>query len=356
MKNRLPDFKEALARRKIDAAIITDPKNIGYLCGFFYEDGYLFITQKRAFLVTDFRYEEEAQKYALGDFETVTPKDRHAFLNEICQSDGVKSIGFESKRMTVAEYNTLSSAISLSFVPMGDILTEMRAKKSDEEIAAIRHAQSIADRAFSHVLNFITPSVTETEIALELAYFMQKQGASGTSFETIAVSGEASALPHGKCRNIPISKGFLTMDFGCVYQGYCSDMTRTVSIGKATDAMKHLYKTVLDAQLAAISVIKAGADCKDVDAIARAVIDTGGYKGAFGHSLGHGVGLDIHELPRLSPNAQGIKLESGNIVTVEPGIYLAGKHGCRIEDMGCVTDGGFDNFTASTKDLIELFA
>ncbi len=356
MKKRFSDFKETLARREIDAAIITDPKNIGYLCGFFYDDGYLFITQKHAFLVTDFRYEEEAAKYALNDFEAVTPKDRHAFLHEICQSDGVKSIGFESKRMTVAEYNTLSSAVSLTFIPMGDILTEMRAKKSEEEIAAIRHAQSIADCAFSHILDFITPTVTETEIALELAYFMQKQGASGTSFETIAVSGASSALPHGKCRNIPISKGFLTMDFGCVYHGYCSDMTRTVSIGKATDEMKHLYKTVLDAQLAAISVITAGADCKDVDAVARDVIDAGGYRGAFGHSLGHGVGLDIHELPRLSPNAQGVKLAAGNIVTVEPGIYLAGRYGCRIEDMGCVTENGFDNFTASDKELIELFA
>ena len=355
MQNRLSSLRAALSRREIDAAIITAPKNIGYLCGFFYDDGYLFITEKSAFIVTDFRYEEEAAKFAFADFEIVTPKDRLAFLNEVCKKESIRSIGFESASMTVAEYNRFSSALAVSYVPMGDVLTEMRSKKSGEEIETIRHAQGIADRAFSHILTILDPRMTETEVALELGYFMQKQGASGCSFETIAVSGSASALPHGKCRNIPLSHGFLTMDFGCVYQGYCSDMTRTVVIGKATDEMKRLYNTVLEAQLAALSVIKSGALAKDVDAIARTIIDSAGYKGAFGHGLGHGVGLDIHELPRLSPSAEEVKLEAGNIVTVEPGIYLAGKYGCRIEDMGCVTEDGFDNFTASRKDLIELF-
>jgi Xaa-Pro aminopeptidase len=258
--------------------------------------------------------------------------------------------------MTVAQYNGFERELTVDFVPLGTMLTDLRSVKTEEEIAKIKCAQKITDLAFSHILSIMHPKMTETEVALELAYFMQKNGAAGTSFETIAVSGAASALPHGKCRNLPISKGFLTMDFGCVYQGYCSDMTRTVAIGKASEDMKHLYQTVLSAQAAAIQSIRAGAVCADVDAVARTIIEQNGYKGAFGHGLGHGVGLDIHELPNLSPSAKEQRLRSGNIVTVEPGIYLRGKYGCRIEDMGCVTEGGFDNFTSASKELIELFA
>ncbi len=355
MNVRLEEFRDMLAKRDIESAIITDYKNIGYLSRFFYDDGYLFITHKSAFLITDFRYTEEATQKACG-FEVVAPKNRHDFLNDILQRDRIKNIGFESASMTVCDYHSFTADLTVPFVPMGDILSAMRAKKSEEEILCIKKAQSITDKAYSHILSILTPSMTETDIALELSYFMSKNGASGTSFDIIAASGASSALPHAKCRKEPISRGFLTMDFGCVYDGYCSDMTRTVVIGKADAEMKRIYRTVLEAQSAAISVIKCGALCKDIDAIARAIIDNEGYKGAFGHSLGHGVGLNIHELPRLSPGASNVKLECGNIVTVEPGIYLTGKYGCRIEDMGCVTENGFDNFTESSKDLIELFA
>ncbi len=355
MNIRLAEFRAMLDKREIESAIITNPKNIGYLSRFFYESGYLFITPKRAFLITDFRYKEEAEKHASSEFEVVTPKDKHTFLSMIISEDHIGNIGFESASLSVAEFHSLQADIYTPFVPMSDILLEMRAKKSQEEIASLKKAQSIADYAYSHILKMITPDMTETDIALELSYYMQKNGASGNSFDIIAASGASSALPHAKCRKEKISKGFLTMDFGCVYDGYCSDMTRTVVVGKADPEMKRLYQTVLDAQNAAISSIKEGVICSEIDAVARNIIDGNGYKDAFGHSLGHGVGLDIHEEPRLSPFATNTRLLRGNIVTVEPGIYLAGKYGCRIEDMGCVTETGFDDFTASSKELIELF-
>jgi Xaa-Pro aminopeptidase len=205
------------------------------------------------------------------------------------------------------------------------------------------------------VVKHITPDMTEIDVAAELEYFMRKAGASGLAFDTIAVSGDASALPHGTPRNVKLRQGFLTMDFGAKYKGYCSDMTRTVVVGKATPEIKKVYNTVLSAQLAALDVIKMGADCAECDRAARELIDSvEEFKGTFGHSLGHGVGLYIHESPRLARLASGRALRAGEIVTVEPGIYLFGKYGCRIEDMVAVKENGIYNFTHSTKELIEI--
>ena len=196
--------------------------------------------------------------------------------------------------------------------------------------------------------------MTEIEVAAELEYAMRRAGADGLAFDTIAVSGDASALPHGTPRNVKLKNGFLTMDFGAKYQGYCSDMTRTIVIGKADEEIKKLYNTVLQAQLSALDYLKSGCDCGEADKIARDIIDVD-YKGLFGHSLGHAVGLFIHEAPGLSTRGFGNKLVTGNVVTVEPGIYLLGKYGCRIEDMVSITDNGIHNFTKSPKNLIEIF-
>ncbi len=355
MKQRLSAFRALLKKNETDAALITDEKNIGYLCGYYYTDGYLYIDMESAYIVTDSRYDAEAKVHASADFTVVVPQKRMEFLSDLIKEHGIKSLGFENRSMTVAQYNGFERELLVEFVPLGGMLTEMRAVKSPDEIAKIKRAQEITDLAFSHILSVMQPNMTETDVALELAYFMQKNGASGVGFDIVAVSGEASAYPHGMCRSIPLSAGFLTMDFGCVYDHYLSDMTRTVVIGKATKEMKHLYKTVLTAQECALAAIRAGEDCAKIDALARDCIDSAGYRGAFGHSLGHGVGLYIHESPNLSPNAKGKSLVAGNVVTVEPGIYLPGKYGCRIEDMGVVTENGFDNFTHSTKELIELF-
>ncbi len=354
--NRLSRFREMLAEREVDAALITDELSIGYLCGYRYTDGFLLIDAKRAQVVTDFRYFEEAGKLVAPGFEVVMPQNRMAHVKDLLAADGVKTVGYESRSLPVADFNFYQDSLPFSFVPVGDILLTMRAVKDEGELARMRRAQSITDAAFSHILSVMTPHMTEVEVALELEFYMRKNGASATSFETIAVSGSSSALPHGKCRNLPLQKGFLTMDFGCIYDGYCSDMTRTVVIGKADAEMRRLYDTVKQAQEAALAFIKAGVDCAAADAVARNIIEAAGYHGAFGHGLGHSVGLFIHESPNLSPRATEKYLEVGNVVTVEPGIYLAGKYGCRIEDMGAVTQDGFEDFTASPKELIELFA
>lgn len=354
MKNRLSEFRRMLEKREVDAAIIVDELNIGYLCGFRFTDGYLYIDAARALLVTDFRYFEEANEKCFPGYEVVMPESRAALLKDVTRADGVKTVGFENNSMTVAQYNRFLGDVSAEFVPISDILLQMRSVKDPEEVEKIRAAQAIADEVFASVLPDLRPDMTETELALELEFRMRKKGASGCSFDTIAVSGAASALPHGTCRNLPLSRGFLTMDFGCILDGYCSDMTRTVVIGKATPEMKKLYQTVLSAQEAALAYIKAGTDGYSCDKVARDVIESAGYHGAFGHSLGHGVGLYIHESPSLAPSAKGKVLVPGNIVTVEPGIYLQGKYGCRIEDMGCVTETGFDNFTRSPKEMIEI--
>ena len=355
MNNRLSTFREHLREREISSAIITDEKNIGYLCSYRFEDGCLLITRENAYVITDFRYKEEAEASVSSFFSVVTPENKPAFIADILKAEGARNVGYESRTMTVAEFHRYEGAVSLPFEPIGDILPKMRAEKSEDEISFIKTAQKITEDAFKHLLSIIQPNMTENDLSLELSYFMRKQGAEGNSFDIIAASGAASALPHAKCRKSKILQGFLTLDFGCIYNGYCSDMTRTVSVGRATEEMKRVYNTVLEAQLAAIEFIKVGVSCAAVDAVARSIIQRAGYGDAFGHSLGHGVGLNVHELPNLSPRATEICLKAGNIVTVEPGIYLEGRFGCRIEDMGLVTESGFENFTKAPKELIELF-
>ena len=204
-------------------------------------------------------------------------------------------------------------------------------------------------------MKVINYDCTETYVAAQLEFLMRKNGSEGASFDTIAVSGSNSSSPHGVPRNVKLEKGFLTLDFGAMIGGYHSDMTRTIVIGKADDKMKHLYNTVLDAQMAVLDVIKEGESCFKMDKIARDIINERGYEGAFGHGLGHGVGLEIHEAPNLSPRSGDRKLICGDIVTVEPGIYLEGKYGCRIEDMVAITEDGIRNFTKSNKELIEIY-
>ena len=230
---------------------------------------------------------------------------------------------------------------------------DIRQIKDAEEIAKMQKAQDITDKAFAHILKVINRDMTELDVAVELEYAMRKNGAGAFAFDTISVSGDASALPHGTPRNVKLREGFLTMDFGAKFDGYCSDMTRTIVIGKADSEIKKIYNTVLSAQLAAIDYLRAGADCGEADKIARDIINVD-YDGKFGHSLGHSVGLFIHEKPGLSVRGFGRKLRVGEILTVEPGIYIFGKYGCRIEDMVAITDDGVHNFTHSTKELIEI--
>ena len=354
--NKIEKIREALRVRGIDALIVLDELNQHYLSEFAFTDGLLLITHKRAFLITDFRYFEMAQNSASADFEVIIPDNRKDKISEILSDDGCKTVGFEGASVSFATYNRYKENYPFcEFVNIGSMIEEQREIKTPEEIQKMQKAQDITDAAFAHVVKNLRRDMTEIEVAAELEYFMRRAGASGFAFDTIAVSGDASALPHGTPRNVKLREGFLTMDFGAKFDGYCSDMTRTVVIGQATPEIKKLYNTVLSAQLAGLAAIKPGADCKECDKAARDVIDSvEEYRGSFGHSLGHGVGLYVHEAPRLSKAAGGRALRVGEIVTCEPGIYLFGKYGCRIEDMVAVSEDGIYNFTHSTKDLIEI--
>lgn len=353
---RVERIRQKFEEKGIDSLIVLDELNQHYLSGFAFTDGLLLITKNRALLITDFRYYEMAQNEAYKEFEVIIPDNRAEVITKALKDEGCKKVGFEGGSVCFATYNKYCTTYPFcEFVNVGTAIEELREIKDAEEIELIQKAQDITDSAFAQVVKHITPDMTEIDVAAELEYFMRKAGASGLAFDTIAVSGDASALPHGTPRNVKLRQGFLTMDFGAKYKGYCSDMTRTVVIGKATPEIKKVYNTVLSAQLAALDVIKMGADCAECDRAAREFIDSvEEFKGTFGHSLGHGVGLYIHESPRLARLASGRALRAGEIVTVEPGIYLFGKYGCRIEDMVAVKENGIYNFTHSTKELIEI--
>lgn len=347
-------LRDRMKEKGIDAFLCYDELNQKYLSGFAFTDGALLITPSRTVMITDFRYLEHAQKEAYSCFEVVTPRDRTAFITDALCSEGARTVGLEGGFLPFATLQLLKERYpDFTFVDIGNTVEVLRQIKTEEEISFMQRAQDITDLAFSHILKVLTPNMTEIDVAAELEYVMRKNGASGLAFDTIAVSGDASALPHGTPRNVKLKNGFLTMDFGAKFNGYCSDMTRTVVIGRATSEIKSVYNTVLSAQLAALDFLHAGADCAEADKVARDIIDKD-YKGTFGHSLGHAVGLFIHESPSLSAKSAGRALRVGEVVTVEPGIYLSGKYGCRIEDMVAIREDGVYNFTHSPKDLIEI--
>ncbi len=354
--NRIDRLRTKMKEEGLDAVIVSSEINQRYLSRYPFTDGLILITLQRAELLTDFRYAEDAEKKADPRFAVVTPEDRFAHIGEFFAQECVKTVGYESKTLSCDEFErTRRDLPGFTFVGIGNMIEVLREIKDDGELEEIAHAQDIADAALSHLLTVIKPDMTEIEVALELEFFMRRSGAEGVAFETIAVSGSASSLPHGRPRNVKLQKGFLTLDFGALFNGYCSDMTRTFSVGPADPEMKKLYSTVLKAQTEALAYLKEGAGCLEADRIARKIIDAEPeFKGTFGHSLGHGVGLFIHESPRLSPKSSG-KLVAGNVVTVEPGVYLKGKYGCRIEDMVAITPDGIRNFAHSPKELVELF-
>ena len=352
---RLTKLRNKMAELSVDAVLVLDELNQHYLSEFAFTDGLLFITKVKAYLITDFRYYEMALNKANKSFEVLTPDNRKEFLNKVIAEEGIKTVGFEGGTVSYDTYRAYSDAYPCEFVNIGDAIEVIRQIKSQDEIEKMQKAQDITDAALARLLKIITPDMTELDVAVELEYAMRKGGADSFAFETIAVSGDASALPHGTPRNVKLKRGFLSMDFGAKYEGYCADMTRTIVIGNADEEIKKLYNTVLRAQTEALNYLREGADCGEADKIARDIIDAvPEYKGAFGHSLGHSVGLFIHESPRLYSRGFGRKLNAGEILTVEPGIYLFGKYGCRIEDMVAVTKDGIHNFTHSPKDLIEI--
>ena len=343
----------AILPETVDALLVTNMKNQRYLTGFDFQDGLVLITRKQSYLITDFRYIEAAKKETHPEFTvTVFDGDRQKLLMALL--DGATSIGFEDASITVEELNAYQALLpECSFVGVGRLIESLRIVKEPCEIESMIKAQRIAEAAFEHILSFITPERTEKEVALELEFTMRRLGASATSFDTIAVSGKKSAMPHGVPSDVKLSRGFFTLDFGAIVDGYCSDMTRTVVLGKADDEMKRVYKTVLSAQTAALEAFDFGKTGYEIDKVARDLINAAGYEGCFGHGLGHGVGMDIHEAPRVRWDCD-TPLRQGHVVTCEPGIYLEGKYGVRIEDMVVFRENSVENITKCPKYLIEL--
>lgn len=335
-----------------EAVFMSSYPNIFYYSGFTSEDAYLLISHNERYLITDSRYTIQAREQAKG-FEILDIKDG---FQKAFAKISEKYIGYEESAMSVCEFKSLRNKLAeyQDFVEMQKMINEQRKIKSNEEIKKIAEAEKIGDEAFAYILDKIKVGKTEREIALELEFFMKKQGATALSFDTIAASGVRSAMPHGVATDKKIENGdFLTLDFGCVLDGYCSDMTRTVIVGKGNERQKEIYNVVLSAQKAAIEKIESGIRCDEIDAVARNIITNSGYGDNFGHGLGHSVGIEIHEAPNFSPRCNDV-ICNGNVITVEPGIYIDGFGGVRIEDLIAVQDGKAVNLTSSPKELIEL--
>lgn len=353
---RIEKLREKLGAG-FSAALVEDEYNRAYLAEFRSSAGTLIVTEDDALFIIDFRYIEVAGKTVKGATVVLQENNLNRQIAEYLASKGIKKILVEDE-MSVGRYGRLKSAMpEIGFVADGRLsaaVKKLRAVKEPKEIDAIKAAQAITDSAFEYICTFIKPGVTEREIAAELEYFMRKNGADGLAFDTIAVSGKNTSMPHGVPGDKKVEAGdFVTMDYGAKKDGYCSDMTRTVAVGHATDEMKKVYETVLKAHLSAREQARAGMTGQALDAIARDIIYGAGYEGKFGHGLGHSLGLEVHEDPRASALYTGM-LESGVIMTIEPGIYLPGDFGVRIENMIVLGNDGSENLTGSPTDLIIL--
>lgn len=354
---RLSRFRASLSSTGVDTILVTDPLNIYYLTGFTGAfDGdpfFLFVSPSEALLIVDFRY--AAQAKAESSVPTAEWKDRTLKGLASFLPEGTKRMGFEAESLAVARLESLTEAFSgVEMTPTEGAVRALRMIKDQVEVDSIAAAAVLGDAAFDHALGLIEPGVVEREIALEIEYHMRKRGAEKEGFQTIVASGKRSALPHGRAGTKPLSVGdLITIDLGARFEGYCSDMTRTVVLGKASEEQRKVYDLVLKAQSLALEAVKPGAPCKEVDSIARSFIEEAGYGRYFGHGLGHGVGLEVHERPALSPKSEDV-LAEGMVVTVEPGVYIEDFGGVRIEDLVLVTEEGKKILSHSPKMLIEL--
>ena len=355
MKN-IEKYQSLLETGEVDALLLTSVYNRLYAAQYRVAEGVAVVTREGAYYFTDSRYIEAAEKNLKGFTVRMTHPGSSEIerINEVIGEHTIKKLGFEENDMTYGDYLRYNEALHAVLVPMQAKIDAFRATKEPWEIELMRKAQAITDRAFAEVITRIKTGMTELELQAELIYCMYKNGGTGLAFDPIVVSGPNTSLPHGVAGERVIQKGdFVTMDFGASYMGYCSDMTRTVAVGYATDEMKHVYDTVLKAQLTAIAATKAGVPGKDIDGTARKVIADAGYGEYFGHGYGHSLGLEIHENP--SPNASNVEpLPAGVVCSAEPGIYLPGKFGVRIEDVTLITKDGCEVLTKSPKKLIIL--
>jgi len=355
VSKRIARLRDSLREHEIDAVLVARPENRRYMTGFTGSSGFAVVSQDHAVLITDFRYTEQAAAQA-PDFRIVKHGVKFTdTLKEVLGEIGVTTLGFEKDVITYKQYETFSSELQgIKLVPVEGLVERLRMVKDDQEIDKIRRAEALGDAAFSHILTVMKPGMTEIEVALEMEWFMRRNGAERLGFDIIVGSGPNGAMPHAVASDKRLVPGeLIVLDFGAVVDGYRGDTTRTVVLGRASEEQRRIYDIVLRAQRAALEGIRAGITGEQAHALAQQVIAEAGYGENFGHGLGHGVGLAVHEEPRLAPSSS-VVLEPGMVVSVEPGIYLPGKLGVRIEDLVVVEDGGVLNLTRSPKELIEL--
>lgn len=337
-----------------EVAIVTSGVNRYYLTGFNSSEGTVLITKSKAYFIVDFRYFEKAKREVKG-FEVVLTSKLFCQISEFLKLHLVKKIVLETNFVSVDRFKQIKDYFNDFSVEESSKLSNFfltaRSVKSKDEIESIKQAQKITDETFSYILNNIRSGISEIDLMLEMEFYIRKLGSEGVSFNFIVVSGKNSSSPHGVPTNKLIEDGdFITMDFGAVVNGYHSDMTRTVALKEVTQKQRKVYDLVLLAQESALKSIKAGVVCKEVDAVARNIINNE-FSGCFGHGLGHGVGLEIHENPNFNMSCETV-LESGMVLTVEPGIYIENEFGVRIEDMVIINENSFENITKSSKNLI----
>lgn len=353
MNKRVQAFLDKMQEKELDGIIINNLKNVYYLTGFWGSNGTVFISRDRQILVTDARYIIAAKQEVTG-FEIFAERDELTTIAKIAKDMGLSRIGFEDE-ISVSYYHRMQGAFEgLELVPQTQFVEALRMIKDEAEIETIRKACSISDRAFHDVLEFIKPGKTEIEIANFLDFRMRELGAAGLSFDTILASGINSSKPHAHPMHKPVELGeAITMDFGCLYEHYVSDMTRTVYLGHVSDEQAEIYNTVLKANQALIDQAKAGLGFRDFDKIPRDIIVEAGYGEYFTHGIGHGIGLDIHEEPYFSQTSTEV-IKLGMVLTDEPGIYIEGKYGVRIEDDILITETGCELLTLAPKELIVI--
>ena len=342
---------------KGEAVLINEDNNRFYFTGFKSSAGNVLITNENSYLLIDFRYYEKAAK-TVKHLKVLLCEKFYTQINELLKENGIKRLYIETDSVSLSQYALLKDRLSETEISNSNKIAKQikkqRSIKSEAEIESIKKAQNLTDETFTYILNKIKTDVTEKEIMLDMEFFARSKGSEGVAFDFIVVSGKNSSLPHGVPTDKKIEEGdFITMDFGCVINGYRSDMTRTVAVGNVSDEQRLVYDTVLKAQSASLTAIKSGIPCNEIDKIARDIIAKAGFGKCFGHGLGHSVGLEIHESPACNTR-DTTPLETGMIMTVEPGIYLEDKFGVRIEDMVVVTENGCLNLTNSSKELIIL--
>ena len=355
MEKRINMLKEKLKEQNIEAFLVTKNENVRYLSQFTGTSGKLLITQNDSIFITDFRYLDQAASQTDGCVIKEISSNFFEGFAELIKRKKIKNLSFESQDLNFKTYQKLKDKLELdSLNPVESLVENLRMIKDQTEMQKIKKAVEIADQGFQFLLDFIEAGKTEREIALELEFFMKRNGGEANAFDFIVASGKRGAMPHGVASNKTINKGELvTIDFGTVYQGYHSDMTRTVAVGEVAPELKQIYELVLTAQKQVIADIKAGMGCIEADKIARDIIAEAGYKDNFGHGLGHGIGLEIHEAPRLSYTSEDT-LEAGMVVTDEPGIYVSDLGGVRIEDDLLITEDGCEVLNSAPKELIHL--